>query len=249
MIDLSFTLELAYTNVGETLQISQLPLFNDVLSCVQRNQEDQRYVVKLKENYWDIQWQFSKDSALVKCLEDLSNYPIPAPNTRSAEYRQAWHQLDCTRERTHIFSCLDAYARQLGYDARANQLGYSIGSEHPLFLEQDIDILPALCVTEGLYNAIEHGTQFGELGEVSLRLVGAQRGAIIIIDDPGQNFSLAHRCMQIFKQDSGSVQSLRKRGSGIRRMIQSPRPWVGSEKKEHGFRLILQYLLPKANQI
>lgn len=45
-------------------------------------------------------------------------------------------------------------------------------------------------VNEALMNAIEHGSSYGQQGNVSVRMLGGSKGIVFFIDDPGKDFAV-----------------------------------------------------------
>ena len=87
-------------------------------------------------------------------------------------------------------------------------------------------------------NAIEHGSQYGERGEVHVKFLGGDNGAMVLIEDYGNGLNL----QPLSSDEIEQIQSdLKGRGRGLAIFTETSRAIIGSEQDMKVFRLILLY--------
>lgn len=91
-----------------------------------------------------------------------------------------------------------------------------------------VRIVPSL--NEALLNSIEHGSQFGELDKIQIKIYKGDLGVVVELNDPGEGFSL-----EKIEERSN------KRNNGINYLKDCPVVLVSYQPCSKGFKTILKY--------
>ncbi|MBI4896513.1 MAG: hypothetical protein HY832_03100 [Candidatus Aenigmarchaeota archaeon] len=120
-----------------------------------------------------------------------------------------------------------------------------------LFAEQEDGYTSCQSISEGIYNALEHGTRYCTQGNVDVDIMGGENGLLVTIAQPSNSFDLRpysseelRRINEKFKQKNGNA-----RNAGIKFFMGTKKAIIGSEREDDHFRLIVIYPIPTRNEI
>lgn len=108
-------------------------------------------------------------------------------------------------------------------------------------------------VSEGVYNAIEHGTDFCAKGPVRVKMTGGQHGLFASVEQPGTGFELTFTSWEEYEAHMKAAGAGYRNpildgpfmtGTGIVQFSNRPHALVNTEKENGIFRLIILYQLP-----
>ncbi len=213
---------------------------------------DPTHAFKLEYNpdVYDITWTFSSESRLVKALKQFHDIEkeqgVSSIDKRSQDIRR---EVDDDFRITGIPSLLDNYhiqTSEFDVNLRTYDLFQESGEIFTLNTGQSI--------TEGLFNAIEHGSDFGRKGDVRLRFLGGEKGALVLIEDPGLGFNLQPRSSEelerMYHLAGGDPREPSKiRGMGLQVYTTTEKAIIGYEQEEGLFRLIALYPIPEKDKL
>ena len=255
-IDTELTFEAAMDNIGSLVSIPDERLEK----CLREFNLEKKFSIypdrgfefQFNEQHWDLSWRFNKDSAFMHALK---NFRIVQNETSmdSDEAIKAFREFDKILFKVGLSYFLNYYSWDAGICETLFEENLALGS--PL----------ATSVWECLYNAVEHGSNYGENGDVYLHLYGGENGALITIEDHG-NFEKiepvpveeVERIYSInqgipFKGLAKTYDDLSRifrshgrppitRGLGLIAFTIKDKPIVGSDRHEDKFRAMVMYL-------
>ncbi|MBT4540194.1 hypothetical protein HOC35_01655 [Candidatus Woesearchaeota archaeon] len=164
-IDTELTFEAAMDNIGSLANRN-----HDLGIAEYITSEHAGFDFSFSEEYWDVTWTFNIESELTLSLKDVcENQKEKGMGHMLTEV--ALSGLRSARISTCLDQVIDQYAREVGIGALRSDL----------FIPNNFQS----CTNELLYNAIEHGSNYGKKGDVVLNFYGGKKGALMIIEDPG----------------------------------------------------------------
>ena len=194
---------------------------------------------------YDITWTFNSGSELAHALEGL----------RKIQHQQGMRNPNNDTEEAH--SRLTNAMNWTGLRFILNN--YSFQMNDYIFVEGGMLNREGSSIREGVYNAIEHGTDYCRNGEVKVRFLGGEKGAVVFVEQRGKGFELKqmpdeqlekYRSESARLQNDGTRMTGRyglpyHRGCGLAVFSETRKAIIGSERDGEIFRLIVLYPLPK----
>jgi hypothetical protein len=255
-IDTALTFEAAMDSIGSLVSIPDerlekcLKEFN--LEKKFSIYPDRGFEFQFNEQHWDLSWKFNKDSAFMHALKKFRTAQDET-SINSNEAIEAFREFDKIIFKVGLSYFLNYYSWDSGINETLFEENLALGS--PL----------ATSVWECMYNAVEHGSNYGKNGDVDLHLYGGENGALITVEDHG-NFEKiepvpveeVERIYSInqgipFKGLAKTYDDLSRifrshgrppitRGLGLIAFTIKDKPIVGSDRHEDKFRAMVMYL-------
>lgn len=170
---------------------------------------------------WDVRWEFHQRSAYPQQLRHLRE--VQQQGLQTYDAFQAGLKVLRSNADTRLYTLLSQYEQKAKLTP-----GY--------FWERGIEQKPHP-ILEGLLNAFDHGSNYCQQGNVTLRMLGGNYGALFLIENPRTGFKLP-----VLDEDELRIKiEETDRGRGISWYKQTKKAFVGTEVNDKVFRLILLY--------
>ena len=159
-IDNTLTFEVARRQIGDLAPIKDIGSHLGRLQYVKDHSSDQGRVYRFEasETHWDMSWIFNHNSEIMLALGHV----------REQQERYGMKSKEVIRGFQRLLNAVTFSAIPLYLDS------YSIDFGNDYLFEDGTDLMHATTFLESLYNVIEYGSDFGERGDVMVRILGGR---------------------------------------------------------------------------
>jgi|ETNmetMinimDraft_2_1059921.scaffolds.fasta_scaffold08266_3 hypothetical protein len=267
VVDFTLTWDEAIKAIGRTLKVEspmpmggKLPVLEDYLHSdppLSKTSGAEKFHFLGDGETCDYTWRFRADSSYMQLLKKLTNSQASYTSDRTdadsrAEYSRVKSLMYKAYGATGITGMLESH--QANWKVDGPEYGVWLESVEPdakLNIRDKLSLLTMEyhyrigypSIVESLRNAIEHGSNFGEHGDVTFRYIGGEFGAVALIDDPGTIFDFSQDDLAATIDSKKHAVGQDNRGNGLRVLsdegVQSTR--VHPHKHDDGFRVLILY--------
>jgi len=187
------------------------------------------------DGLWNLQWTLSQDSAYCQAVLEYFRKGSAASIPGSLEMLVVTQAFDQTQFR----AALGTYAEIMELNGMSDE-------KNNYELSDSLFLVSWIAAKEAIDNAIRHGSDYGRAGDVKVQMNGAEKGILLLIDDPGKHFIMepvsaaAMQEAENLEITSGEVQP----GSGLRNFTINGKAAVNTEPIPYGNRTIVRYKIP-----
>ncbi len=229
-IDTKITVQVARGRIGDLIEAG-------VISSLEERVVEEGLSFEYRQDVWNMAWTFSAGSAFVRSLKALRDNQkrYGFDHEKTTQQQQALARI---KYNSTIMTYLQMYSERMT-------------GTNTFFLE-DFGFIQqqGSCVFEALINGIEHGSNYCRNGFVTLQFLGGRYGALFLVEDPGQGYTIKKRTPSELDEQYERAGVLKKRagfsppkirGMGTPCFTRSEKAIVGTEKAEKYFRTIILY--------